>query len=180
MPPHRNTRPTTDRVREAAFTLIADWAGTGGAAAGESLDGLSLLDLYAGSGAVALEAASRGASPAWAVERDRATAEVARRNVREAGLPVTVVTRSVGAFLAASPGMAFDIVWADPPYDMGEPELARVLAAVVDGGWLAGRGLLVVERSSRGAAPQWPAVMEESWDRGYGETALHFAMKGDA
>jgi len=179
MPPHRDTRPTTDRVREAAFTLIADWAGTAGAPAGESLAGLSLLDLYAGSAAVALEAASRGASRVVAVERDRGTSEVARRNVREAGLPVTVVTRSVAAFLAA-PAEAFDVVWADPPYSVAEPDLARVLAAVVDGGWLADRGLLAVERSARGPAPTWPAAMEESWNRGYGETALHFAMKGPA
>lgn len=180
MPPHRDTRPTTDRVREAAFTLIADWAGTAGAPATEALAGLSLLDLYAGSGAVALEAASRGASPAWAVERDRGTAEVALRNVRTVGLAVTVVTRSVGRFLAAPAQAAFDIVWADPPYDLAEAELADVLAAVVEGGWLADRGLLVVERSARGAAPTWPGAMEESWNRGYGETALHFAMKGDA
>ncbi|MEN0072692.1 MAG: RsmD family RNA methyltransferase [Propionicimonas sp.] len=159
--------------------MLADWAGTAGAPGGEALAGLSFLDLYAGSGAVALEAASRGATPVWAVERDRGTAEVARRNAGESGLAVTVVTRAAAGFLAGA-AQPFDIVWADPPYDLSEPELGRVLRAVVDGGWLADSGLLVVERSARGAAPQWPAAMEDSWNRSYGETALHFAMRGHA
>lgn len=180
MPAHRDTRPTTDRVREAAFSLISDWAGTAGGPSEEALAGLSFLDLYAGSGAVALEAASRGAGPVWAVERDRPTAEVARRNVDDSGLPVTVVTRSVTAFLAAAPPLAFDVVWADPPYDLADTEFDSVLSTVVDGGWLAPRGLLVAERSARGRGPRWPAAMEESWNRDYGETALHFAMRSDA
>lgn len=180
MPAHRETRPTTDRVREAAFSLIADWAGTAGAPADEALAGLSFLDLYAGSAAVALEAASRGAAPVWAVERDRATAEVARRNVRESGLGVTLATRTVAAFLAGPRPGAFDVIWADPPYGLAAAELDTVLAAVSDGGWLAPRGLVVVERSARGVPPRWTPGMEESWNRDYGETVLHFAMRGDA
>jgi 16S rRNA (guanine966-N2)-methyltransferase len=177
MPSHRETRPTTDRVREAAFALLADWAGTAGEPAEAELAGLSFLDLYAGSGAVALEAASRGADPVWAVERDQGTAEVARRNVRQAGLRVKVVTRRVAGFLADQP-QPFDIVWADPPYDLPDSELDEILAAVEN--WLAPRGLLVVERARRGGIPTWPDVMEDSWKRDYGETALHFAMRGDA
>lgn len=180
MPAHRDTRPTTDRVREAAFAMIADWAGTAGEPADQALAGLSFLDLYAGSAAVALEAASRGASPVWAVERDRGTSEVARRNVRESGLDVTVVTRPVAGFLGGPPPAAFDVVWADPPYDLDHVELDRVLAAVDEDGWLAPRGLVVVERSARGVAPAWGPRMEDSWNRDYGETVLHFAMRGDA
>lgn len=179
MPPHSLTRPTTDRVREAAFSLLADWAGSSGSAGEEQLAGLSFLDLYAGSAAVALEAASRGAAPTSAVERDPATAEVARRNVRNTGLSVTVVTRAVSSFLAAPPVTRFDVVWADPPYDLPAEELDQVLTTVVTGGWLAARGLVVVERSGRGTPPEWPAAMEDSWHRDYGETTLHFAMKGD-
>lgn len=179
MPPHSQTRPTSDRVREAAFTLIAGWAGGSGGPADEALAGLGFLDLYAGSAAVGLEAASRGAAPVVAVEKDRATAEVARRNVRDTRLEVTVVTRTAAAFLAAGPPRPFDVVWADPPYDLPAEELDQVLTTVVTGGWLAARGLVVVERSGRGTPPEWPAAMEDSWHRDYGETTLHFAMKGD-
>jgi 16S rRNA (guanine966-N2)-methyltransferase len=177
MPPHRDTRPTTDRVREAAFSLLADWAGTAGEPAARELAGLSFLDLYAGSGAVALEAASRGASGVWAVERDRGTAAVAQRNATQTGLPVKVATRSVSAFLGGPP-QPFDIVWADPPYDLADSELDAVLAVAEQ--WLAPRGLLVVERARRSGVPGWPATVEDSWKRDYGETALHFAMRGDA
>lgn len=179
MPAHRETRPTTDRVREAAFAMIADWAGTAGSAADEALAGLSFLDLYAGSGAVALEAASRGAAPVWAVERDRATADVARRNVSQSGLAVQVMIRPVAGFLAGPP-TAFDVVWADPPYDLSDADVDKVLAVVDRDGWLAPRGLVVVERSVRGRGPVWGPRMEESWNRDYGETVLHFAMRGDA
>lgn len=176
MPAHRDTRPTTDRVREAVFAQLADWAGTGGSPAETALAGLSFLDLYAGSGAVALEAASRGASPVWAVERDRGTAAVAERNVGQTGLAVKVVTRGVGGFLAGEP-RDFDIIWADPPYDLPEADLNQVLASLDD--WLAPRGLLVVERAKRSGVPLWPSSVVDSWKRDYGETALHFAMRGE-
>ena len=176
MPGHRDTRPTTDRVREAAFALLADWAGTTGQPAEAELAGLSFLDLYAGSGAVALEAASRGASPVWAVERDRGTAGVAERNAGQTGLPVKVVTRGVAGFLAGAP-RGFDIIWADPPYDLPEAELGAVLESASS--WLAPRGLVVVERAKRSGVPLWPASVVDSWKRDYGETALHFAMRGE-
>ncbi len=182
MPGHNETRPTSDRVREAAFSLIADWAGTAGQPAESTLTGLSFLDLYAGSGAVALEAASRGAAPVWAVESDRATAEVARRNVAATGLPVTVYVRTVASFLATNPAAqlprGYDVVWADPPYSLPTEQLEAVLATLLANGWVAPRGLLVIERSGRDRAPRWPDGVEESWDRSYGETILYFAMKG--
>ena len=176
MPAHRDTRPTTDRVREAAFSLLADWAGTAGQPAEAELSGLSFLDLYAGSGAVALEAASRGAAPVWAVERDRGTAAVAERTAAQAGLPVKVVARPGTAFLAGAP-RRFDVIWADPPYDLPDADLNPVLAGLDE--WLAHRGLVVVERAKRSGVPLWPAIMEDSWKRDYGETALHFAMRGE-
>lgn len=176
MPAHRDTRPTTDRVREAAFSLLADWVGTAGQPAEAELSGLSFLDLYAGSGAVALEAASRGASPVWAVERDRGTAAVAERNAGQTGLPVKVVVRPVAGFLAG-PSRPFDVIWADPPYDLPEAELGRVLESASS--WLAPRGLVVVERARRSGVPSWPESVVDSWKRDYGETALHFAMRGE-
>lgn len=177
-PPHSATRPTTDRVREAAFSLIADWAGTAGEPADEMLAGLSFLDLYAGSGAVALEAVSRGADPVWAVELDPATARLARANARDTGLAVTVLASGVEKALAGEPPAGFDVVWADPPYELTGERLAAVLSAAVERGWLATDGLLIVERSSRDPDPVWPAAVSEQWHRRYGETTLHFATKG--
>jgi 16S rRNA (guanine966-N2)-methyltransferase len=180
MPAHSRTRPTTDRVREAAFNLIADWAGTAGEPAAAALAGLAFLDLYAGSGAVGLEAASRGAAPVWAVESDRGTADVARRNAAATGLPLIVHARTVAALLATPPPLPFDVVWADPPYDLAADDVDGVLARLLEGGWVAPRGLLVLERSARGAAPSWPVGVQDSWRRVYGETSLHLAMKDGA
>ncbi|MBK9697100.1 MAG: 16S rRNA (guanine(966)-N(2))-methyltransferase RsmD [Propionibacteriaceae bacterium] len=182
MPGHQETRPTSDRVREAVFSLIADWAGTAGQPAATTLAGLGFLDLYAGSGAVGLEAASRGAAPVVAVESDRATAEVARRNVAATQLDVTVISRTVAAFLATGPTSptrdGYDVVWADPPYALATDRVEGVLTTLVAEGWVAPRGLVIVERSSRDRAPQWPEGLQESWERRYGETILYFAMKG--
>lgn len=179
MPNHDRTRPTTDRVREAAFTLIADWAGTLGGPVDQALAGLSFLDLYAGSGAVGLEAASRGASPVWAVESDRGTAAVARKNADSLKVPLRILTRPVAAVLAEPPSLPFDIVWADPPYALSGAVLRETLDALEYGPWLAPGGLAVVERSKRDPAVAWPASMADSWQRGYGETVLYFAMRGD-
>lgn len=176
-PAHSATRPTTDRVREATFSLIADWAGTAGAGAEEMLAGLSFIDLYAGSGAVALEAASRGAAPVVAVESDQATARIARGNAQAIGLPVTVLASTVEKALAGDPQARFDVVWADPPYALSGDRLAPVLAAVAER-WVAEDGLVVLERASRDEPPVWPAGVTDSWERRYGETTLYFATKG--
>lgn len=177
MPAHQRTRPTSDRVREAAFSLIASWAGTGGEPAATMLDRFSFLDLFGGSGAVALEAASRGASPVTCVERDRATASLARRNADAVGLDVVVVAGRVEAFLSEQAAQPYDVVWLDPPYDLAPDAVDAVLDLVVRRGWLAGDGLVVVERATRDAPPQWPADLCTTWSRRYGETTLHLATK---
>ncbi len=177
-PAHSATRPTTDRVREAAFSLVADWAGRAGSGGPDMLTGLSFLDLYAGSGAVALEAASRGAAPVWAVESDSATARIARGNATATGLAVTVVAAPAERTLSGTPPTPFDVVWADPPYSMSAERIAPVLAAVWERGWLAADGLLVLERASRDGTPNWPFQVTDTWERRYGETTLHFATKG--
>lgn len=176
-PSHSRTRPTSDLVRESAFNLIADWAGTVGEPPDEMLRRFSLLDLYGGTGAIALEAASRGAGPVVTVEKDRATAALARGNARSTGLDVAVVASSVDAYLAGAP-RPFDVVWFDPPYDVAAAVVDAQLARVVEG-WLAPDGLVVVERSSRGAGPSWPDVLPDRWERRYGETTLYLATKED-
>ena len=141
------------------------------------LAGLSFIDLYAGSGAVALEAASRGAAPVVAVESDQATARIARGNAQSIGLPVTVLASTVEKALAGDPQARFDVVWADPPYALPGERLAPVLAAAAER-WMAADGLLVLERASRDDPPVWPAGVTDSWERHYGETTLYFATKG--
>lgn len=171
------TRPTTDRVREAAFSAIADWAGTGGESADQMLVGLAFLDLFAGSGAVGLEAASRGASPVSAVESVPRVAVVARENARAVGLAMTVVSAEVTAWLGRPAARGFDVVWADPPYAFSNAECETVMSLLVEKGWLNPNGLLVLERSSRDDPPQFPSSMTQRWSRRYGETLLYFAMK---
>lgn len=171
------TRPTTDRVREAVFSLVADWAGTLGGPAEDQLDGIAFLDLYAGSGAVALEAASRGAAPVWAVESDPATARLVRANAAALRLEAVVRAATVESFLAGPP-TPFDVIWADPPYELSGERLGGVLAAAAD--WLVTDGLLVVERSSRDLPPGFPAQLSQSWERRYGETTLYFARRPPA
>ncbi len=180
MPHHERTRPTTDRVRESAFNLIAAWAGTTGEPAESMLERFSFLDLFAGSGAVALEAASRGAGPVVAVEKDAPTAEVARKNAAALALGVQVETASVDAFLRERTPVPFDIVWLDPPYAVPSADVARIVADIVAGGWLAEDGLVVIERATRDDPPVPPVALTRSWARRYGETTLYFATKEDS
>lgn len=174
-PTHSRTRPTSDLVRESAFNLITDWAGSVGEPPSETLDRFSFLDLYGGTGAVALEAASRGAGPVVCVERDRATAALARTNADATGLPLQVVAATVDAFLAGPP-RPFDVVWLDPPYEVPNAVVEEQVAALLNG-WLASDGLVVLERPSRDTAPTWPDVLIDRRVRRYGETTLYLASR---
>ncbi len=173
-PQGSRTRPTTDRVREALFSAVAAWAGTADAPADATLDGLAFADLFAGSGAVGLEAASRGAGPVLLVEADKRTAAVTRRNVVDLGLSAQVRTGRVETVLASPGDQAYDVVFLDPPYELAGHAVDAVLLALAAGGWLSADALLVVERSRRTPDPGWPQVVTESWQRGYGETVLHY------
>lgn len=167
-------RPTTDRVREALFSALATWSGTAGEPVETQCAGLAVLDVFAGSGAIGLEAASRGADPVHLVERDRGAAEVIRRNIASTGLGARLHVRDAAAFLAGPPPVVFDVMVADPPYGMPNDELTGLLRAAVDGGFLAPDGLFVVERFRRDLEPTWPGGFELSGRRDYGETALYF------
>lgn len=161
------TRPTSDRVREALFGRL-DARGV--------LNGASVLDLYAGSGALGLEAASRGAVRVVLVDSDRAAAEAARRNAATVAAPgVAVVAEPVERYLRRPPEAPFDLVLLDPPYALAGPRLAEVLQQLVDGGWLAADAVVVVERAGRDGPPPWPAALAEEGSRRYGETTLWFA-----
>jgi len=167
-PRGEQTRPTSDRVREALFSAVESWCG--------SLAGLRVLDLYAGSGALGLEALSRGASRAVLVERDRRTAALVSANARELGLAgARVVAASVQTALAAGPGtddQRHDLVLSDPPYTVTEDDLATDLRLLVP--WLAPDALVVVERARRSPEPTWPTGLEGVRHKRYGDTVLWY------
>jgi 16S rRNA (guanine966-N2)-methyltransferase len=179
MPSGRHTRPTTDRVREAIFSAVASWAGTADRPPEEALTGLAFCDLYAGSGAVGLEAASRGADPVLLIEHDRATSALIRRNAAELGLPVAVRLGDVPSLLRRSADSGFDIVFADPPYELSTPAVEAQLADLETQGWLNRSALVMVERSRRTPAPTWPAAMTVTWSRAYGETTVYFGVRSE-
>ena len=174
MPPGDRARPTTDRVREALFSAIAAWAGTAAEPVERSLGGLAFCDLYAGSGAVGLEAASRGASRVLLVERDHRTAQLSRRNAEALGLAVEILTSSVEHVLRRSPDRPFDIVFADPPYELDTPTVSAQIELLVVNSWADRDSLIVVERSRRSPKLVWPDVAAQRWSRAYGETILCF------
>ena len=173
-PPGSTTRPTSDRVREAFFSAVEAWCG--------SLHGLRFLDLYAGSGAVGLEAWSRGAGVVTLVEQDRRTASLVGDNARTVGFPqADVRATSVAATLRRPPTAPYDVVFSDPPYPLTDDEVAADLAALADQGWLVPGALVVVERSRRSAEPTWPVGFEDTRSKRYGETVLwygHAALDG--
>lgn len=179
MPPGDRTRPTSDRVREAVFSSLAAWAGSVGGPPELTLAGLSFLDLFAGSGAVGLEAASRGAGPVLLVEADRRTAELASRNARQLSLSASTKTERVERLLLNEANRAWDVVWLDAPYGVNTAELEGLLAALIAQGWLAEGGLVIMERATRSEAPNCPALAE-TWSRRYGETTIYYAMRGSA
>lgn len=166
------TRPTTDRTREALFSALVSWFDTTEADSGDQLADVAVLDLFAGSGAVGLEAASRGASPVVLVEHDKPTARLIKANADATGLRAEVRAARAET-VSAEPGGRFDVVFLDPPYGFSTEGVEAILASLTAGA-LAERGLVVVERSSRDRAPQWPAAFTDQWDRRYGETTLYF------
>ncbi len=167
-PSGRHTRPSSERVREGLFSQLGHL---------DLLMEARVLDLYAGSGALGLEAASRGAAMVTLIESDRATAAVARRNVTSLGWSdrVTVRCDSVERALLGGPGRPYSLVFADPPYDLGEAPLADVLALLVIHDWLAADAVVVIERSARSPEPRWPSALTLAGERRYGETKLWFA-----
>ena len=162
------TRPTSDRVREALFSALESLLG--------SLEDLRVADLYAGSGALGLEAWSRGAEHVLLVEHDRRTAALVRTNARDLGAGgAQVVAGTVLTTLRQAPAEPYDVVLADPPYPLSDDEVDAVLASLVEHRWLAPDGVVVVERSSRSRAPRWPESLVAHKPRKYGETTLHLA-----
>ena len=170
-PPGASTRPTSDRVREAVFSALD---------ARDAVRGARVLDLYAGSGALGLEAASRGAASVVLVESDHRAADVIAANARTLGLDRARVQRSTVATALAvdpAPSDVADLVFLDPPYDLAEDALAAVLDRLTRA-WLAPDALLVVERSTRSPEPTWPdGIRLATKPKKYGETTVWYATR---
>jgi len=169
VPGGRATRPTSDRAREGLFSAVLAALG--------ALDRAAVLDLYAGSGAVGLEALSRGASDVLLIESDPRAVQVIRRNIESVGLRgAAVVQDRVDRALRRGPGTGRprDLVFADPPYSAGRDELHEMLALLAANGWLATGALVVVERDARSGPPLWPAGYAAYRSRRYGETVLWY------
>jgi 16S rRNA (guanine966-N2)-methyltransferase len=165
--PSAGARPTTDRVRESMFASLDHVLG--------GFAGARVLDLFAGSGALGLEAASRGAAAVVLVERDRPSAAVARANAETLGLSgVRVVAASVTAHLSGQPE-PFDLVLADPPYSMAAAEVEAFLATLTQG-WLSPDAVVMVERATRGGEFSWPPGLVALRQRAYGGTTLWYGQ----
>jgi 16S rRNA (guanine966-N2)-methyltransferase len=170
-PAGHDVRPTKDIVREALFSAL-DARGV--------LAGATVLDLYAGSGALAFEALSRGAARATVVERDRAAHQAITQNIDALGVSdaVRVVAADVGHFLAGPPPPAapFDVVFADPPYDMPERDVDALVAALDAPGWLTAGAALFLERPERrppALGPGW----QTGWQRRFGDTLATLSFR---
>ena len=165
--PPRGTRPTTDRVRESLFNIVA---------ARRNFNGMSVLDLYAGSGALGLEALSRGATSALFVESDHRAAAVLARNIATLDLPGATLCRGlVTAVLAAGAAAPVDLVLADPPYDVETADVQAVLAALTTHGWTQEGTLAVFERAAGSTPLSWPTGWHPWQQRVYGDARLELA-----
>lgn len=174
--PKNGTRPTSDRVREAIFSALD---------ARDAITGLRVLDLYAGSGALGLEAASRGARVVTLVEKNQQAATLCRANASavtkaapRTGAPqITVSGQSVQGFLDST-SAGFDLVFIDPPYELSAEELAENLHALAP--LLHEEAIVMIERSSRSPEPEWPSGLELDRRKDYGDTTLWWAHPAEA
>lgn len=171
--PAKGTRPTSERAREALFSSLTGLV---------EINGARVLDLFAGSGAVGLEALSRGARAVDFVESDRTACDVLTRNIATVALAGTALHRRAAATFLVGAGTdePFDLVFADPPYAFGEPQLQALLATLCTPQWLSASAVVVVERAARGVAPTWPDGpngLEQVKQKRYGEGVLWYGRR---
>jgi len=165
------TRPTSDRAREALFSTLASEFG--------EFDGLRVLDLYAGTGAIALEALSRGASIVHAVEKDEAAAKAISTNyegIKSAQFEGTFHLYSMGVhrFLQDKAQVQYHFIYIDPPYDVDDIDVTETLIQLVSGGFLHPQALIAVERNSRVRELLWPDGLERVREKNYGQATIFY------
>lgn len=164
-PPGNATRPTAEKVRAAIANALHAVGG---------IDGAAVLDLYAGSGALGIELASRGARRVVLVERHRAAQTAIRASLDALGTPEVHLHPGDVLTYASAPGEVFDIVLADPPYDTDDDALRAVLEALVAAGRLAPHADIVIERSARRGEFAWPEPLVAARSKRYGDTMISY------
>lgn len=161
------TRPTSDRVKESLFSQLEGY---------NAIDDAVVVDLFAGSGALGLEALSRGAASLEAVDRAEAAYRALTKNAAPFADAVTVSKTEALKYLRARSGEPVELLFIDPPYDFAEAELSRTLA--VAAGQLHPAATVVVERDARAPEPHWPEGLRRFHDRSYGSTRIWLAEPG--
>ena len=166
-----STRPTSDRAREALFSTLASEFG--------DFEGLRVLDLYAGTGAIALESLSRGASLVHAVEKDDAAARAITENyesIKSAHCPGTfyLYAMSVHRFLQDKAQQSYHFIYVDPPYDVSDIDVVESLILLRDGGFIDPQGLIAVERNSRVKEISWPDGLSPIREKNYGQATIFY------
>lgn len=159
--PAAGTRPTSERVREALFSRLESW---------DEVDGARVLDLFAGSGALGLEALSRGSASVTLVDNSAAAVKALRSNVNKNGFSNVQVVRADAAKFETV--HSFTLAFLDPPYNIDAGQLRNVLAHLQR--FLEDDALVVVELSARTPEPQWPVAYRRESSRKWGETMVWF------
>lgn len=170
--PIGNTRPTSDRAREALFSTLESEFG--------SINDLAFLDLYCGSGAVGAEALSRGAAVVYAVDNDEKATGVARQNLELlsnlTGVGTySVNTSSAGKFLEKGADLKFDVVFVDPPYELPNNEIEKIMESLLRNGFLKPSSVIAIERDSKSKPINWPTGLHEVKVRKYGAATIFYA-----
>jgi len=168
-----STRPTSDRAREALFSTLTSEFG--------EFDGLHVLDLYAGTGAIALEALSRGAALVHAVEKDDSAAKAITsnwENLKSASCPgiFHLYSMNVHRFLEDKAAQPYHFIYIDPPYDVEDVDVIETLIQLRDGGFIDQQALIAIERKSRVKEISWPEGLEEIRQKKYGQATIFYGV----
>ena len=167
--PSDKTRPTSDRAREGLFSSLESEFG--------SMHDLNFLDLFSGSGAVGVEALSRGAALVTSVEQHAPTSQIAMQNfqlVSGASGEFEVIPQDVSKYLSSPANHQFDIIFLDPPYDLANSEIEKILSMISKYNFLKNNGVIAVERESRSKEFNWPAPLVGTKVRGYGQGSIYY------
>ena len=167
--PTGKTRPTSDRAREGLFSSLDSEFG--------SMSELNFLDLFSGSGAVGVEALSRGAANVYSVEDHSPTAGIAAKNFELVSNPsgkFTVITSTAERFVANPHQISFDIIFMDPPYDLANSEIEKILTEINSNNLLKRNGIIAIERETKKAQFAWPEPFIEEKVRSYGQGSIFY------
>ena len=170
------TRPTSDRAREALFSTLMSEFG--------DFEGLKVLDLYAGTGAIALEALSRGAALVHAVAKDEAASKAISANydsIKSAQFAGTFHLYTMGAhrFVEEKAQYQYHFIYIDPPYDVDDIDVIQTLVQLRENGFLHPDAVIAIERNSRTKEISWPYGYEEIRVKNYGQAVIFYGIPSE-